>query len=87
MLRNWPVSWAVLIGFLHLVSSRKEVYGCPLHEWNLGFLQLSYKSHWFSNHIRGLVFLVSDPRAGVPYMDPREDLQAHDIPFLFSVLS
>ena len=43
-------------------------------------------------HLRGLVFPVSDPRAGVPNMwfeslAPQEDLQAHVIPLLFCVPS
>ena len=41
---------------------------CTLHEWSLGFLQPSCYYHWFSNQPRELVFLVLDPRAGVPNM-------------------
>lgn len=44
----------------------------------------------FQNHLSGLVFLMLDPKAGVPDvgLEPsflREDLQGYDIPFLFWV--
>ena len=57
----------VLGSFLHLVSGiRKHVHA--LHEWSLGFLLLPCQSHWFSNQLRELDFLVLDPRAGVPHL-------------------
>lgn len=60
---------------------RRVVSKCvhTLHEWSLGFLQPSCKSHWFLNQIRELIFPVLDPRAGPPICGldpsiPREDL-------------
>ena len=59
----------------------REVSKCvhTLHEWNHGLLQPSCTSHWFLNQIRGLIFLVLDPRVGAPIRGldpsvPREDL-------------
>ena len=51
-------SFALLLGVGKHVSA--------LHEWNLGFFQLSCYSHCFSNQLRGLIFLVLDHRPGVP---------------------
>lgn len=50
----------------------------------------SSKLHWFSNLLRGLLFLVSDPKVEVSNMGlntllPREDTQACDIPLFFRV--
>lgn len=61
-----------------------------LHELNQGFLQPSCKPQWVSNLLRGIVFLVSDPRTGVlnSSLEPfthQEDLQAHGILLLFCV--
>lgn len=39
---------------------------CALQEWNLSFLQPSGKPHWLLNLVGWLIFLVSDPRDGVP---------------------
>ena len=63
---NWPEPWVVSICFLHLV------FWVSKHEWSLGFLQPSSKSCWFSNQLRGLVFLMLGLRAGVPnmYVEP-----------------
>lgn len=52
----------------------------------------SSKLHWFSNQLRGLLFLVSDPRVEVPNMGlstllPREGTQACDILLFFRVSS
>ena len=79
-----PASSALLLG----VSRHMSI---P-HELNLGFLQPSCYSHCFSNQLRGLLFLVPDPRATVPNMwsncsCPRENLEAHLIPLLFCVPS
>lgn len=54
--------WAVSGSFLCLIPVSKCVY--DLHEHRLGFLQLSCKTHWFSNQLRRLILLVPDPRAG-----------------------
>lgn len=51
-------SFALLLGVSKHVSA--------LHEWNLGFFQLSCYSHCFSNKLRGLIFLVLEHRPGVP---------------------
>lgn len=51
-------------------------------------ISYSSKLHWFSNQLRGLLFLVSDSRVEVSNMGlntllPREDTQACDIPSSF----
>ena len=64
---------------------------CALHRQNLSFLQSSCLSHWCSNQLRGLIFLVSEPRFGLPTMwlyllTPREDLWTCVIPLFTGVL-
>lgn len=55
---------------LHFASSYlfqgtiKHVHS--LQESIPGFLQSTYKSHWFSSQLRGLVFPVSNPSPGFP---------------------
>ena len=39
-----------------------------LQECSLGFLQSSYKSHWFSNQLRGLIFHALDPGWDAQYV-------------------
>ena len=39
-----------------------------MREWSLSFFQLSGISHWFLNLLRGLIYLMSNPMAGVPNM-------------------
>ena len=62
---NWPKPRK-----LHSASSSlfqgviKHVHS--LQERILGFLQSSYKSHWVSSQLRGLVFPVSNLRTGFP---------------------
>ena len=56
-----------------------------LHKQSLGFLQLSSKTHWFSNQQKGLIFPVSDPGLGfqiygLNFSLSKEDLQVCDIP-------
>ena len=75
---NWPEPWAVQSASPTL---RREVSKCvhSLHELSLVFLQPSCESHWFLNQLRGLIFLVLDPRAGPPIRGldasiPREGL-------------
>lgn len=43
----------------------KQVCACALQEQSLSFFQLSCKPLCFSKQLRGLIFLVLDPRAGV----------------------
>lgn len=66
---SWQASQSTqqfLIYFLHAEIRNKEICICVIQEQSLGFLQYSGKSHWFSNKLRGLIFLISDPKAGVP---------------------
>ena len=53
---------------IHLIPEIKPAWAYVLREQSLSLLQPSCKSHWFSNQLRELVFLVLDPRAGVPNM-------------------
>lgn len=46
----------------------RQVCTRVLREWSLNFFELSCKYYWFSNHLRGLVFLVLDPRGRVSNM-------------------
>ena len=83
---HWPESWAVWAYFVRLVLGvSKCMHVCSLQ--SLGFLQSSCLSHWFSNQLRGLIFLVSEPRFGLPNMWlPREDFWTCVIPLLTCVL-
>ena len=72
---------------LHAVTRSKQDYAHALQVWSLSFVPPSSRPHWFSNWLRGFVFLVLDPRAKVSNMWlelllPREDLGACDIPLL-----
>lgn len=72
---------------LGLEESKKAcVYA--LQGWILNFLQLSYTSHWFSNHIRELIILMLDPglRCLMCVLNPllpRENFWACNIPLVF----
>lgn len=72
-----------LIYFLYLTSGNKLVCMHILHKQSLGFLQLSSKTHWFSNQQKGCVFPVSDPEPGCQIYGlnslSKEDLQVCDI--------
>ena len=68
LLRNWPGPWEVSVCFLCLVPRSRRVCTRVLREWSLNFFELSCKYYWFSNHLRGLVFLVLDPRGRVSNM-------------------
>ena len=81
-LGNKPEPWAVSI-CCRLVPRCNQV--CSLHRCSISFLWPSFKSHWSSNQLRGLVLPVLDPSVGAPtcYLNPslpRRDLQACDIP-------
>ena len=58
---------------------------CTLEEQSLGFLWLSGRTSGFSNQSEGLVFLMPDPRAGMPNVGcdplaPQEGFPACDSP-------
>lgn len=68
-----PCGLGCALGWLWQVSqSPRQFSVCcfcivqGLHEPSLGFLQPCSEPHWFSNQLRQLIFLMSDPRAGVP---------------------
>ena len=88
---NQPESWQFQsLSFILFPGGNEHVHS--LHKQNLGSLQPSCKSHWFSNQPRGLVFPLSNPRVGVPNMlfkplTPQGGTLGHDIPLLFCVLS
>ena len=54
------------ICILYLVPRSKQVSACALLKWSLHFLEPSYKSHWLSNQLRGLIFPLLDCKARVP---------------------
>lgn len=57
----------------------KQVCVLALHERSLDFLQTSCQSHWFSQHLRGLVLAVLNRRVRCPTCGSNHSLSREDL--------
>ena len=88
---NRPESWAVSVCFLCFVLGASKNM-CTLHKQSPSFTQPLCQSSWSSDQPRELIFLVLDPRTGVPSVwfkpfTPQGDLPAYVILPSFCVIS